>query len=133
MADICSTTRNSSPQYRPWLTLGAMLTAAVGGDDGRQREGRMMTREDWYSKMRARRGESMPCPNCGSPAEITYIARPLVPLDCPAVDCPLCDLVPLHPPADLDEQGRIRSGTYAGMTPDEVLAARDRYNRLCGE
>jgi hypothetical protein len=29
---------------------------------------------------------------------------------------------------DLDAQGRIISGVYAGMTPDEVLAQRDRFN-----
>lgn len=33
-------------------------------------------------------------------------------------------------PRQLDEQGRIKDGVYEGMTPDEVLAERDRYNRL---
>lgn len=29
--------------------------------------------------------------------------------------------------------GKIRGGTYDGMTPAEVLAARDSYNRIVGE
>jgi hypothetical protein len=37
-------------------------------------------------------------------------------------------------PAKLDAQGRIVSdGPYNGMTPDQVRAQRDRYNRMCGE
>lgn len=28
--------------------------------------------------------------------------------------------------------GRIAGGTYDGMTPAEVLAARDAFNRACG-
>lgn len=34
---------------------------------------------------------------------------------------------------ELDEQGRIVGGLFHGMTPAEVLAQRDAYNRLCGE
>lgn len=33
----------------------------------------------------------------------------------------------------LDADGKIVGGVYHGMTPAEVLADRDRYNRLCGE
>lgn len=32
---------------------------------------------------------------------------------------------------ELDAQGRIVGGTYDGMTPAEVLAERDRFNRYC--
>lgn len=34
---------------------------------------------------------------------------------------------------DLDDQGRIIGGVYAGMTPAQVLADRDAYNQACGE
>ena len=34
---------------------------------------------------------------------------------------------------ELDADGRIVCGLYAGKTPAEVLADRDRCNRLCGE
>lgn len=33
----------------------------------------------------------------------------------------------------LDEQGRIKDGTYQGMTPAEVLAQRERYRQIVGE
>lgn len=68
-------------------------------------EGRMtVTDSEWYAKARRLRGETVSCPICGGPAEMTYICRPLVTLDCPAVDCPLCCLVPLHPQADLTQK-----------------------------
>lgn len=34
---------------------------------------------------------------------------------------------------ELDESGRIMGGTWHGMTPEEVLADRDAFNRACGE
>lgn len=34
---------------------------------------------------------------------------------------------------ELDDQGRIVGGTWAGMTPEQVIADRDAYNRACGE
>lgn len=33
----------------------------------------------------------------------------------------------------LDAQGRFCEGVWQGMTPAEVLAERDEYNRACGE
>jgi hypothetical protein len=32
---------------------------------------------------------------------------------------------------ELDAQGRITDGVYAGMTPAEVLEDRERFRRIC--
>ena len=34
---------------------------------------------------------------------------------------------------EIAEDGTIKGGVYAGMTPEQVLADRDAYNRACGE
>jgi hypothetical protein len=31
------------------------------------------------------------------------------------------------------QDGKIQGSVYNGMTPAEVLAQRDAYNRICGE
>jgi hypothetical protein len=33
----------------------------------------------------------------------------------------------------IDATGRIVGGLWDGMTPEEVMAQRDSYNRMCGE
>ena len=48
---------------------------------------------------------------------------------------PLTALERLLQPPPLDAEGRIadKRSLYYGMTPEEVLADRDAYNRACGE
>ena len=48
---------------------------------------------------------------------------------------PLTALERLLQPPPLDSEGRIadKNSLYYGMTPEEVLAGRDAYNRACGE
>lgn len=51
-------------------------------------------------------------------------------LPAPKTLAKLLDVIERGP--DLDEDGRIKDGMWAGMTPQEVIAQRDAFNRALG-